>query len=85
MCINYVIIKIDVVLQEILNVSIITIFDILVYLTLCTFSFEITESHLSNTRCIIQDVVSPQCGDKRMARRCMRRSLPNYFDMTSYH
>ena len=42
MCINYVIIKIDVVLQENLNVSIITIFDILVYryLTLCTFSFE---------------------------------------------
>jgi hypothetical protein len=34
MCINYVIIKIDVVLQENLNVSIITIFDILVYLTL---------------------------------------------------
>jgi hypothetical protein len=24
-------------------------------------------------------------GDKRMARRCTRRSLPNYFDMTSYH
>jgi hypothetical protein len=42
MCItvNYVIIKIDVVLQENLNVSIITIFDILIYLTLCTFSFE---------------------------------------------
>jgi hypothetical protein len=36
------------------------------------------------TRCLIQDVVSPHCGDKRMVRRCMRRSLPNYFDMTSY-
>jgi hypothetical protein len=32
-----------------------------------------------------QDVVSPHRGDKRMARRCTRRSLPNYFDMTSYH
>ena len=38
------------------------------YLTLCTFSFEINES-----RCLIQDVVSPHCGDNRMARRCMRR------------
>jgi hypothetical protein len=48
------------------------------YLTLCTFSFEIKESSLSNTRCLIQDVLSPHCGDKRMARRCTRRSLPNY-------
>jgi hypothetical protein len=24
-------------------------------------------------------------GDKRMARRCKRSSLPNYFIMTSYH
>ena len=55
------------------------------YLTLCTFSFEIKESSLSNTRCLIQDVLSPHCGDKRMARRCTRRSLLNYFDMTSYH
>jgi hypothetical protein len=55
------------------------------YLTLCTFSFEIKESSLSNTRCLIQDVLSPHCGDKRMARRCTRRFLPNYFDMTSYH
>jgi hypothetical protein len=55
------------------------------YLTLCTFSFEIKESSLSDTRCLIQDVVSSHCGDKRMARRCTRRSLPNYFDMTSYH
>jgi hypothetical protein len=55
------------------------------YLTLYTFSFEINESRLSDTRCLIQDVVSPHCGDKRMARHCMRRSLPNYFDMTSYH
>ena len=56
-----------------------------IYLTLCTFSFEIKESSLSDTRCLIQDIVSPHCGDKRMARRCTRRSLPNYFDMMSYH
>jgi hypothetical protein len=43
------------------------------YLTLYTFSFEINESRLSDTRCMIQDVVSPHCGDKRMARRCTRR------------
>ena len=59
MCVNYVIIKIDVVLQENLNVSIITIFDISIYLTLCTFSFENQESSLSDTRSSIQDVVSP--------------------------
>ena len=53
------------------------------YLTLCTFSFEINE--INESHCLIQDVVSPHCGDKRMARRYMRRSLPNYFDMTSYH
>jgi hypothetical protein len=47
------------------------------YLTLCTLSFEINENRLSDTRCLIQDVVSPHCGDKRMARRCTRRSLPN--------
>jgi hypothetical protein len=58
---------------------------ILYYLTLYTFSFEINESRLSDRGCLIQDVVSPHCGDKRMARRCTRRSLPNYFDMTSYH
>ena len=38
------------------------------YLTLYTFSFEIKESSLSDTRCLIHDVVSPHCGDKRMAR-----------------
>ena len=48
------------------------------YLTLCTFSFEIKESSLSDTRCLIQDVVSPHFGDKRMARHSTRRSLPNY-------
>ena len=48
------------------------------YLTFCTFSVEINES-------LIQDVVSPHCGDKRMAGRCTRRFLPNYFVMTSYH
>jgi hypothetical protein len=56
-----------------------------IHLTLYTFSFEINESRLSDTRCLIQDVVSPHCGDKRMARRCTRRSLPNYVDITSYH
>ena len=55
------------------------------YLTLCTFSFEIKEGRPSDTRCLIQDAVSPHCGDKRMAQRCTRRSLPNYFDVTSYH
>ena len=58
---------------------------IYIYLTLCTFSFEIKESSLSYTRCLIKDVVSPHCGDKRMVRRWTRCSLPNYFDMTSYH
>jgi hypothetical protein len=51
------------------------------------FSFEINEKKkcLSGIMCLIQDVVSPHCGDQRMARRCTRRSLSNYFDMTSYH
>jgi len=49
------------------------------------FSFEINESRLSDTKCLIQEVVSPDCGDKRMARRCTRRSLPNYLVMMSYH
>jgi hypothetical protein len=57
----------------------------IIYLTLYTFSFEINESRLSDTRCLIQDVVSPHCGDKRMVRRCTRRSPSNHFDMTSYH
>ena len=29
-----------------------------IYLTLCTLSFEINESRLFDTRCLIQDVVS---------------------------
>ena len=57
----------------------------IVYLTFCTFSFEIYDSRLFDTRCMLQDVVSPHCGDKRMARRCTRRSMPSYFVMTSYH
>ena len=60
-------------------------FNKLYYLTLYTFSFEINENRQSDTRCLILDVVSPHCGDERMARRCTRRSLSNYFDMTSYH
>jgi hypothetical protein len=36
---------------------------------LCTFSFEINESRLSDTRCCITTMVI-----KRMARRCTRRS-----------
>jgi hypothetical protein len=59
--------------------------NIYIYLKLYTLSFEINESSLYDTRCLIQDVVSPHWGDKRMARRCTRRSLPNYFDLTSYH
>ena len=31
-----------------------------------TFSFEINQSRLSDTRCLIQDVVSPHCGDKEL-------------------
>ena len=46
------------------------------YLTLSTFSVEIKESRLSDTRCCITTLV---------ARHCTRRSLPNYFVMTSYH
>ena len=53
--------------------------DNIIYLTLCMFSFEIKESSLSDTRCCI----TPHY--KRMVRRCTRRSLPNYFNMTSYH
>ena len=45
---------------------------------ICKFSFEINKSRLSDTRCLIQDVVSPHYGDKR-------KTLPNYFVMTSYH
>jgi len=41
--------------------------------------------NLKKVACLIQDVVSPHCGDKRMARRCMRSFVPNYFVMTSYH
>jgi hypothetical protein len=40
---------------------------------------------VSDTSCLIQDVVLPHCGDKRMERRCTRPSLSNYFVMTSYH
>ena len=49
-----------------------------IYLTLCTFSFGIKESNLTDTRWRIQNVVSPHCGDKRMARRCTISSLLNY-------
>jgi len=35
------------------------------YLTLCTFSFEIEENSAADTRCLIQDTVSPYCGDKK--------------------
>jgi hypothetical protein len=36
-----------------------TMYLIGIYLPLCTFSFEINKSRLSNTRCLIQVVVSP--------------------------
>jgi len=45
-----------------------------IYLTFCTFSFEFKESSLSDTRCLIQYVVSPHFGGKRMARLCTRSS-----------
>jgi hypothetical protein len=40
---------------------------------------------LTEVASLIQDGVSPHCGDKSMARRCTRRSLSNYLVMTSYH
>ena len=43
------------------------------YLTWRTFSFEINEKKVA---CLIQDVVSPHCCDKRIAWRCTRSSLP---------
>jgi hypothetical protein len=53
-------------------------------LTICTVSFEIKGGSMSesDTRCCIATLC---CGDTRMARRCTRSSLPNYFVMTSYH
>ena len=59
--------------------------DTAIYLTFCTVSFEFKESSLSDTRFLIQDVVLPHFGDKRMALRCTRSSLPNYFVLTSNH
>jgi hypothetical protein len=53
------------------------------YLTLCTnvrFPLQLTK-----VAGLIQEVASPHCEDKRMVRRCKRRSLPNYFVMTSYY
>jgi len=41
------------------------------YLTICTFSFEIKESNLSDKRCLVQEVVPPNCSDKRMAWSCL--------------
>jgi hypothetical protein len=66
-------------------VNIISCVDNSFYQTFCTFSFEFKESSLSDSSCLIQDVVSPHRGDKRMARRCTRSSLSNYFVMTSYN
>jgi hypothetical protein len=43
------------------------------YLTFCTFPL-----NLKKVACLIQDAVSPHCGDKRMAQHCTRHSLPNY-------
>ena len=40
---------------------------------------------LKKLACLIQDIVSPHCGDKRIAQCCTKFSLPNYFVMTSYH
>ena len=41
--------------------------------------------NLKKVACLIQDVVSPHCGDKRMARCCTGSSLLNYFFIRSYH
>jgi len=41
--------------------------------------------NLKKVACLIQDIVSPHCGDKRMARHGTRSSLLNYFVMTSCH
>jgi len=41
--------------------------------------------NLKKVACLIQDVVSPHCGDKRMTRRCTWSSLPNYIFIRSYH
>jgi hypothetical protein len=46
------------------------------------FVYVAQESSLSDTRCLIQYVVSPHCGDKRMAQSCTRSSLPNYFGIS---
>ena len=54
-----------------------------IYLTLCTFCFGSKESNLTDTRCRIQDVVSPHCGDNIMARGCRRSSLLNYLGHTT--
>jgi len=48
--------------------------DNLYYLTLCTFSFEIKESSLSDTRCVIQYVVSLHRSYKKMARNFLCRT-----------
>jgi hypothetical protein len=56
-----------------------TLHVMVVYLTLCTFFVEINESSLSDAKFMIQDVVSPHCGNKRMARRCTKFPLPDYF------
>ena len=55
------------------------------YLTLCKLSFEIQESSLSDITCLIQDVVSPHRGEKRMSRCCMRCPLSDFFFMTSWY
>ena len=36
---------------------------------------------LSDTTCLIQDVVSTPCGDTRMARRCMRVFMTSQYGM----
>jgi hypothetical protein len=55
------------------------------YLTLCKLSFEIQESSLSDITCLIQYVVSPHRGEKRMSRCCMRCPLSDFFFRTSWY
>ena len=63
-------------------------------LILCTFSFKIKKvacllqdvvsPHCVDKRMVLRCIRSPHCGDKRMVLRCIRFSVPNYFVMTSW-
>ena len=62
------------------TIRLFTVYDTCSYPTLSKFSFAIQESTLSDKMYLIENVVSPHCGDKKkMARRCMI-----YFLRTSF-